>query len=72
MNQALAIDKTELPAVAPASQLTPMQMAYQLISNGADLGSVKEMLAMSRELAAEQARQADVLCSLVNAKGGDK
>lgn len=58
MNQALAIDKTELPAVAPASQLTPMQMAYQLISNGADLGSVKEMLAMSRELAAEQARQA--------------
>ena len=34
MNQALAIDKTELPA--------------------------------------EQARQADVLCSLVNAKGGDK
>lgn len=58
MNQALAIDKTALPDVAPASSLTPMQMAYQLISNGADLGSVKEMLAMSRELAAEQARQA--------------
>jgi hypothetical protein len=60
MNHALTIDKSQLPAdIAPASsQLTPMQMAYQLITNGADLGSVKEMLAMSRELAAEQARQA--------------
>lgn len=59
MNHALTIDKTQLPAeVAPSSHLTPMQMAYQLISNGADLGSVKEMLAMSRELAADQARQA--------------
>lgn len=42
---------------APAT-LTPMQMAYQLIQNGAELGSVKEMLAMSRELAADQARRA--------------
>jgi hypothetical protein len=60
VNHALTIDKSQLPAdIAPASsQLTPMQMAYQLITNGADLGSVKEMLAMSRELAAEQARQA--------------
>lgn len=41
-----------------AVPMTPMQMAYQLIQNGADLGSVKEMLAMSKELAADQARRA--------------
>lgn len=38
--------------------MTPMQMAFQLIQGGADLGSVKEMLAMSRELAADEARRA--------------
>jgi hypothetical protein len=38
--------------------MTPMEMAYHLIQNGADLGSVKEMLAMSKELAADQARRA--------------
>jgi len=38
--------------------LTPMQMAYHLIQGGADLGSVKEMLDMSKQLAAEQARRA--------------
>lgn len=42
----------------PAANLTPMQMAYQLIQQGADLGSVKEMLAVSKELAADQARRA--------------
>lgn len=44
--------------VAPAGTMTPMEMAYHLIQNGADLGSVKEMLAMSKELAADQARMA--------------
>ena len=34
-----------------------MQMAYHLIQNGADLGAVKEMLAMSKELAADAARR---------------
>lgn len=58
MSQAMELPRDDLPAtVAPAANLTPMQMAYTLIQNGADLGSVKEMLAMSRELAAEQARQ---------------
>ena len=42
----------------PSGALTPMEMAYRLIQNGADLGSVKEMLAVSRELAADQARNA--------------
>lgn len=42
----------------PAGPMTPMEMAYHLIQNGADLGSVKEMLAMSKELAADQARRA--------------
>lgn len=48
------------PAIVPevSASLTPMQMAYQLIQGGADLGSVKEMLAMSRELAREQERRA--------------
>jgi hypothetical protein len=48
------------PAVRPMSPApaTPMEMAYQLIQNGADLGSVKEMLALSKELAADQARRA--------------
>lgn len=45
-------------ATAPAGNMTPMEMAYHLIQNGADLGSVKEMLAMSKELAADQARRA--------------
>ncbi|MCV9909956.1 ERF family protein [Brucella sp. HL-2] len=39
------------------TNLTPMQMAYQLIQGGADLGSVKEMLAVSKELAADQAKR---------------
>lgn len=43
---------------APSMALTPMQMAYQLIQSGAEFGSVKEMLAMSRELAREQERRA--------------
>ncbi|RWL14839.1 MAG: ERF family protein [Mesorhizobium sp.] len=45
-------------ATAPAGTMTPMEMAYHLIQNGADLGSVKEMLAMSKDLAADQARRA--------------
>jgi hypothetical protein len=45
------------PAMTDAGPMTPMQMAYHLIQNGADLGAVKEMLAMSKELAADQARR---------------
>lgn len=62
MDTALAARIETAPAVGPdeqtAAPLTPMQMAYQLIQGGADLGSVKEMLAMSRELAREQERRA--------------
>lgn len=46
------------PTVAVSAQMTPMQMAFQLIQGGADIGSVKEMLAVSKELAADQARRA--------------
>jgi 3-methyladenine DNA glycosylase AlkD len=49
---------TPLAAQAEPGNMTPMQMAYALIQNGADLGSVKEMLAMSKELAADQAKRA--------------
>lgn len=49
----------EAPAAAlSVSQMNPMQMAYQLISSGADFASVKEMMALSKELAADQARKA--------------
>jgi hypothetical protein len=44
--------------VIPLVQMTPVQMAYQLISSGADFASVKEMMALSKELAADQARRA--------------
>lgn len=40
------------------AEMTPVQMAYQLISSGADFASVKEMMALSKELAADQAKQA--------------
>lgn len=42
----------------PISEMTPVQMAYQLISSGADFQSVKEMMALSKELAADQAKRA--------------
>lgn len=51
-------NKVPARAAAPDGPMTPMEMAYHLIQNGADLGSVKEMLAMSKELAADQARRA--------------
>lgn len=56
--QALAERDETVEVSIPAANLTPMQMAYQLIQQGADLGSVKEMLAVSKELAADQARRA--------------
>lgn len=63
MSAQAVVERIEVPTelaqqMHPVTNLTPMQMAYQLIQNGADLGSVKEMLAMSRELAAEEAKRA--------------
>ena len=57
----MVLDERREMAAAPAlsvAQMTPVQMAYQLISGGADFASVKEMVALSKELAADQARQA--------------
>lgn len=46
-------------ASQPSSRrMTVMEMAHGLISNGADLGSVKELLAMGRETEAHEARKA--------------
>lgn len=42
----------------PATQLTPIQMAYQLMSNGHDLAAVKEMIAFGKELEADAAKKA--------------
>jgi hypothetical protein len=54
--QSMRALQEQAPAVA--GNMTPMQMAYHLIQSGADLSSVKEMLAMSKEMAADQARMA--------------
>jgi hypothetical protein len=40
------------------AEMTPVQMAYQLIQSGADFQAVKEMMALSKELAADQAKRA--------------
>ena len=56
---ALEIQKSTAPDTSnriPVAEMTPVQMAYQLISSGADFASVKEMMALSKELAAEKAR----------------
>lgn len=62
MSQAMTLPKeaTELPAhMEPkVSQLTPIQMAYQLIHSGHDLASVKEMIAFGKELEADAAEKA--------------
>lgn len=61
---AIARETTALNLVDPADAipasvaLTPMQMAYQLIAKGTDLESVKEMLAVGREIERDQARRA--------------
>lgn len=41
-----------------ATQLTPIQMAYQLIHSGHDLAAVKEMIAFGKELEADAAEKA--------------
>lgn len=64
MSNALELQSNEhravadVPAALSVSQMTPVQMAYQLISSGADFASVKEMMALSKELAADQSRRA--------------
>ena len=55
--KAYSEDHTQ-PNQREAVPSTPMQMAYELIHQGADLGAVKEMLALSKELAADQAKRA--------------
>lgn len=47
----------DAPRMAIAD-MTPVQMAYQLINSGADFASVKEMMTLSKELAADQAKRA--------------
>lgn len=47
----------DAPSIMPA-EMTPDQMAYQLIRSGADFQSVREMVALSKEIAAEKARNA--------------
>lgn len=60
--QAVEIQKEafELPEhMKPqATQLTPIQMAYQLIHSGHDLAAVKEMITFGKELEADAAEKA--------------
>lgn len=64
MNTALEIQEPQGRQIvndAPSlsvSEMTTDQMAYQLIRSGADFQSVREMVALSKELAAEKARNA--------------
>lgn len=64
MSTALDIQEPQSRAVvndAPSmsiAEMTTDQMAFQLIKSGADFQSVREMVALSKELAAEKARNA--------------
>lgn len=62
MSQAMTLPKeaTTLPVhMQPAAtQLTPIQMAYQLIHSGHDLASVKEMIAFGKGLEADASEKA--------------
>jgi len=42
----------------PAMQLTPMQMAYQLVAKGADFAAVREMIEFGKKLEADEAEKA--------------
>lgn len=44
--------------VAPATQLTPMQMAYQLVAKGAEFAAVREMIEFGKKLEADEAEKA--------------
>ncbi|WP_420961122.1 ERF family protein [Brucella sp. IR073] len=60
--QALDIQHTETQPASfsevPAPYLSPDQMAYQLIRSGADFQSVREMVALAKEIATDKARNA--------------
>lgn len=60
--QAVA-ERIEVPAslaeqMQPSTQLTPMQMAYQLMSKGAEFAAVKEMMDYGKQLEADAAEKA--------------
>lgn len=56
MQTALAETTERLPALdVPATQLTPMQMAYQLVAKGADFAAVREMIEFGKKLEADEA-----------------
>lgn len=44
--------------VTPVTQLTPMQMAYQLVAKGADFAAVREMIEFGKKLEADEAEKA--------------
>lgn len=56
---AIAKSQEHVPTLAADStQLTPMQMAYQLIARGADFASVREMIEFGKKLEADEAEKA--------------
>lgn len=62
MNTTAVAERIETPLalseeMQPSTQLTPIQMAYQLIARGADFASVKEMIALGKELEADAAKK---------------
>lgn len=62
MQTAIA-ERIEVPGalaeqLQPSTQLTPMQMAYQLMSKGAEFAAVKEMMDYGKQLEADAAEKA--------------
>lgn len=51
------VEGTQLEA-APVTQLTPMQMAYQLIAKGTEFSAVREMIEFAKKLEADEAEKA--------------
>lgn len=63
MSQHALAERIEVPSalaeqMQPVTQLTTMQMAYQLMSKGAEFAAVKEMMDYSKQLEAEAAEKA--------------
>jgi len=61
MNAQALAERTadQLPTIdVPATQLTPMQMAYQLVAKGADFAAVREMIEFGKKLEADENEKA--------------
>lgn len=54
----IEVSKDLAAHMQPVTQLTPLQMAYQLIANGHDLAAAKELIAFGKQLEADENEKA--------------